>query len=181
MDLQPGDVFATKGRGTTGWAVRRLLSPTMDRYHFGIIWKCLKGDDFLILESISKGLAVGKLSWYQSTDVEFYRVECPQELRIAAPGSLVDWGRAKYDYWLIGRILSGAAVALVRILLKEHRLRRLRAEDFPYGKNSALICTEAVDVAYDAVGVNLIPEGILPLPNAFRQAELDGRMRKVTE
>ena len=176
--LEPGDIFATKGKGITGWASRNLLSPQTDRFHFGILWKYF-GDDFLILESISKGLAVGKLSWYQGADVEFYRVNCPEELRFAAPDSLIDWGRAKYDYWLIGKILFGAVAALARILWKEHRLRRVRAEELPYGVNSALICTEAVDVAYDSVGVNIIPAGVIPIPSAFRAAELEGRLIKL--
>jgi len=180
MVLQPGDIFATRGKGIAGWAVRKLLAPYTDRFHFGIIWRQM-GNDYIILESASKGIAVGLLSWYDPADLELYRVDCFKYLRAFAPDHLVVWGRSKYDYLLILKIAIGGLLTFIKVLIKEKKFRRLRAEDFPYGQNSSLICTEAVDVAYDAVGVNLIPEGILPLPNAFKQAEIDGKMRKVTE
>jgi len=174
--LQPGDIFATKGKGPLGWVVQNLILPSTDRFHFGILWKKLPNNDFIILESIAKGLAVGKLSWYKDTDVEFYRVNCPLDLRHAAPGSLVDWGRSNYDYLLIVKIAFGALSAWVRILFTKWRFRKLTAEDLSYTRNSALICTEAPDIGYDAVGVNVIPLGVTPIPNAYRQAEIDGRM-----
>ena len=180
MGLEPGDIFATRGKGITGWAVRNLLSPPTDRFHFGIIWK-QKGNDYIVLESVSKGVAVGLLSWYDPADLELYRVDCFKYLRTAAPDHLVMWGRSKYDYLLILKIALGGLLAFLKILIKEKKLRRPQAEDFRYGQNSELICTEAVDIAYDAVGVNLIPEGVIPIPNAFRQAEIDGKMKKVTE
>jgi len=180
MKLEPGDIFATRGKGITGWAVRKLASPSTDRFHFGIIWKQM-GQDYVILESISKGLTVGLLSWYDPKDIEIYRVDCLKYLRVQAPDYLVMWGRSRYDYLLILKIAFGGLLAFFKILIKEKKPRRLRAEDFPYGENSEPICTEAVDIAYDAVGVNLIPEGVLPMPNAFRQAEIDGKMKKVTE
>lgn len=177
--LEPGDIGATKGAGILGWAVRNLISPSTDRFHFLILWKQLPDDDFIILESISKGIAIGKLSWYADRDVEFYRVTCPAHLRHAAPIGLVDWGRSWYDYLLIPKILFGGLLAFFKILIKERRIRRLRAEDFPYGRDSALICTEGVDIAYDSVGVNLIPIGVIPIPNAFKQAQIDNKMKLV--
>lgn len=174
-----GDIFATKGSGILGWLSRHLIEPETDRFHFGIIWRYLPQNDFLILESISKGLALGKLSWYKDKSIEFYRVNCDEDLRFVAPDGLIDWGRARYDYWLFAKILFGSFVALAKILWREHRLRKLRAEDFPYGKNSSLICTEAVDVAYASVGVNIIPEGVIPIPSAFRQAVSEDRLERI--
>lgn len=180
MNLQPGDIGATRGKGLGGWAVRTLLAPRTDRFHFFIIWRQM-GDDYIILESISKGIAVGLLSWYDPPDLEIYRVDCLKYLRTSAPDHLVIWGRSKYDYLLILKIAFGGLLSFLKAFFLESKIERLRAEDFPYGQNSELICTEAVDVAYDAVGVNLIPEGVLPLPNAFKQAEIDGKMKRVTE
>ncbi len=180
MKLEPGDIFATRGKGITGWAIRKLLAPSTDRFHFGIIWK-QKGNDYIILESVSKGIAVGLLSWYDPKDIELYRVDCFKYLRTAAPDHLIIWGRSRYDHLLILKIALGGLLAFMKVLIKERKLRRLKAEDFSYGQNSELICTEAVDIAYDSVGVNLIPGGVIPLPNAFRQAELDGKMKRITE
>jgi len=178
--LQIGDIFATKGVGMTGWASRNLFAPKTDRFHHGILWKHLGQGDFIILESISKGLAVGKLSWYEGKNIEYYRVNCDEDLRFAAPGSLVEWGRAKYDYWLIVKLLFGAIAAWARILWKERRLRKLKAEDLPfYNWNDALICTEAVVVGFASCGVNIVPPDVVPLPSAIKQAELDGRLTKI--
>jgi len=181
MNLQPGDIGATKGKGFLGWINRKLFSPTTDRFHFLIIWKPWGQGDFLILESISKGLAVGLLSWYKGKDIEFYRVNCDEDLRFAAPDGLVEWGRARYDYLLFIKLIAGVVVACVKILWKEHKLRKLRAEDLPYGVNSSLICTEACDVAFDSCGVAVIPLGVIPIPSAFKTAELEGRMTRIEE
>lgn len=179
MNLQPGDIFAVRGRGPLGWMIRNLIAPKTDRFHFGIIWKRLADGDYLILESINKGLSIGKLSWYDTDKLEFYRVDCPASLRRDAPKGLIDWGRSSYDYLLVVKLLFGSVIAFFKILVKEKKIRRLRAEDFPYGQNSSLICTEAVDIAYDSVGVNLIPVGVIPLPNAYKAAEIEGRMTRI--
>ncbi len=182
MDLQQGDIFANKGSGIAGWAIRNLITPRTNRFHFGIIWGKWLHDDYIILESISKkGMSVGLLSWQKDYDPEFYRVDCPKDLRTLAPGELINWGRAKYDHLLIAKLLLGSIRAFFKILVTERKIRRLRAEDFHYGTDSSLICTEAVDIAYDSVGVNIIPIGIIPIPNSFKQAEIEGRMSKITE
>jgi len=43
-------------------------------------------------------------------------------------------------------------LAFFKILVAERKVRRLRAEDFPYGVDSALRCTEAIDIMYDSIG-----------------------------
>jgi len=179
MEFQAGDIGSTKGKGLLGQLNQTAFVPQTDRFHFFIIWKRLWDGDYLILESVKKGLAIGRLSWYKGKDIEIYRVNCPIGLRRKAPFGLIDWGRSRYDYWLFVKIPIGAIAALAKILYNEHKVRKLKAEDLPYGTNSALICTEAVDVAYDSVGVNLIPEGVPPLPSAFKQALLDGRMELI--
>lgn len=179
MKLEPGDGFAIKGEGIAGWMSRELMAPKADRFHYGLLWRKLKAGDWLILEFIMKGLAIGKLSWYEGKDVKFYRVNCPAELRYSAPDSLIDWGRAWYDYFLIPKLFLGALLAWARILFTESRIRKLRAEDFPYAKNSALICTEAFEVAYLGVGVAIVDPEVIPIPSAFRQAEIDGRIFEV--
>jgi len=177
--LEPGDVVANKGNRFIVWLQNLFLKPKTDRFHHFILWNKLSDGDFLILESISKGLSIGRLSWYSGQDLHFYRVDCPPEMRLAAPNGLIDWGRSRYDYLLIIKIFLGVLVALARVLWKEHRVRKLYPDDLPYGANSSLICTEAVDVAYDSVGVNIVPPGVVTIPAAFRQAELDGRITRI--
>ena len=181
VKLEPGDIGATRGRGILGYLHRNLFAPETDRFHHLLIWKPYKGGDWIILESISKGLSVGLLSWYKAQDIKFYRVDCPSELRRRAPLELIKWGRSRYDYLLIPKLVIGSILAWTKILWKEHRLRKLRAEDLCpfYSWDSRLLCTEAVWCGYNAVGVNIIPYGVPPLPSSFRQAELEGRLSKI--
>lgn len=179
--LQLGDIFATRNDNILGRLSRRLFSPYTDRFHFGIVWQ-KAGGDWIILESIGKGIAVGRLSFYKNQDVKFYRVDCPYGLRRKTGVALTRYGRRKYDYWLIVKVVLGSIVAFSRILLRELRVRRLRAEDLPsiFDWNNELVCTEAVWLAYNVCGVNIIPDGVLPLPSSFRQAELEGRIDRIT-
>ncbi|MBA7558635.1 hypothetical protein ES708_00239 [subsurface metagenome] len=172
--LQSGDIFATKGHGLLGWLSRRLMEPETGRYHFGIILQKWQ-EDYLILESMSKGLSVGRLSFYKGADIKFYRVNCPRDLRVAAPFELTRWGRSLYDYLLVAKLIIQGLW-----LLLWHR-RRIRPEELTWSQDNALLCSEAVDIAYDAVGVNIIPIHVCPTPSAFRQAELDGRIEELKE
>ncbi|GAI60346.1 unnamed protein product [marine sediment metagenome] len=38
-----------------------------------------------------------------------------------------------------------------------------------------------MDIAYDAVGVNIIPIHVCPTPSAFKQAEFDGKIEEIKE
>lgn len=54
VELEPGDIFSTKGEGVIAWLSRNLMAPPTDRFHYGLVWEKVD-DDYLILESISKG------------------------------------------------------------------------------------------------------------------------------
>ena len=172
IGLQPGDIFAVKGGGFLSWLSRSLMQPETDRFHYGIILREWQGD-YLILESISKGLSVGRLSFYEGADIKFYRANCLKNLREAAPLELTRWGRSRYDYLLVAKLIVQGMW-----LLLWHR-RRIKVEELTWSQDNALICTEAVDIAYDAVGVNVIPLHVCPTPSAFRQAELEGRISEI--
>ncbi|GAJ04654.1 unnamed protein product, partial [marine sediment metagenome] len=169
-----GDIFATKGSGILGWLSRNLTVPEADRFHYGIILRKWQ-DDYLILESTGKGLSIGRLGFYSGADIKFYRVNCPRDLRVAAPFELTRWGRSHYDYLLVAKLMVQGLW-----LLLWYR-RRIRAEELTWSQNNALICSEAVDIAYDAVGVNIIPLHVCPTPSAFRQAEIDGKIKEIKE
>ena len=180
IKLQPGDIGATKSRGPLGFLHRHLFAPETDRFHHLLIWKPYKDGDQIILESISRGLSVGLLSWYKDQDIKFYRVNCPTEIRRRAPLELIKWGRSKYDKGLVVKVIAGYFYALFRALVAEHRLRRIRAGELTYGANSALICTEAVQIGYLAAGFPIIDPEIVPLPSAFKEAELNGVIFKIS-
>ncbi|MBA7574745.1 hypothetical protein ES708_16560 [subsurface metagenome] len=174
IKLQPGDIFATRGSGLLGWLSRRLMEPENDRYHYGIILQKWQ-EDYLILESISKGLSIGRLSFYEGADIKFYRVDCPQGLRKAAPFELTRWGRSRYDYLLVAKLVAQGLWLLLWLR------RRIRPEELTWSQDNVLLCSEGVDIAYDAVGVNIIPLHVCPTPSAFKQAEFDGRIKELKE
>ncbi len=180
MDLQPGDIFALRGKGLAGWAARNLIFPGTDRFHFGIVWR-KHGNDYIILESIfPKGVSVGLLSQYNTNELEFYRVNCSEELRRRAPLGLIRHGRSLYDVFLILKLVTGFVVAQLR-LWGMGKFRKVQPEDIPYVRDSSFVCTEAVQAAYLSVGVSIVPKGIVPMPNSYMKAVMRKKMSKITE
>ncbi|GAI89440.1 unnamed protein product, partial [marine sediment metagenome] len=118
--LYPADIGATRGSGLLLWFSQHLIEPKTDRIHFFVIGDYLPWDnDYVILESIGKGIAVGRLSYYRPEGVEIYRVvlsETPEqrlgnrkveeihELRKRAAAELTRVGRARYDYLLFAKL-----------------------------------------------------------------------------
>lgn len=183
MRISPGSIVATRGRGLPGWLSRNLMEPETDRYHFLTVRDFVPEiGDYEFIEStaigaFAKGVRHGYLlAEYAGEEVEIYQVNCPEELRRLAPLELIRWGKSRYDFSLVFRLVASVPVVCLRILWREGRLRRLRAEDLPYVSDDAFVCTEAVWVGYSAVGVNIIPPGVPPLPSEYRRAEHEGRM-----
>ena len=177
MKLEPGDIFATPNDSLIGKLARKLTQPYTDRFHFGVIWKQV-GTDYLILESIGKGIAVGRLSFYAGQDVKIYRVNCPAYYRHRAPLELTKWGRSKYDYSLILSIIVQGLWTVYKNFCKFEGIHPIKASDISWKHNSALVCTEAVDIAYLMLGFSLT-DGVCPTPSSFKQAELDGLMEEI--
>ena len=182
--LFPADIGATRGKGPLLWLSQNLLEPKTDRIHFFIIGDYLPwDDDYVILESIGKGIAVGRLSFYKPEDVEIYRVNLGHgplvpklafELRRRVAAELTRVGRARYDYILYIQLILGALSLLLR-----GKLPPWKPEQIPYGRNKAYICTEAARYGWRAVGHPIFPEGVAPTPSAFKQALIEKKMRRV--
>jgi len=188
--LYPADIGATRGSGPLLWFSQHLLEPKTDRIHFFVIGEYLSwDDDYVILESIGKGIAVGRLSFYRPEDVEVYRVVLGQtpeqrlgklgteefyEVRKRAAAELTRVGRARYDYILYAQLVLGAITLLFR-----GNLPPWKPEQIPYGRNKAYICTEAVRYGWRAVGHPIFPDDVAPTPSAFKQALQEGRIRKI--
>lgn len=173
-----GDIGATKGKGIAGWLSKNLFIPHSDRFHFFLIAEPVDGeDDYIILESItSKGITVGRLSWYPLDELHVYRVKDPhwQALGRLAVLELTKYGRAGYDYLLPVKLLLG----VLQLILKG-KLPPWRPEQLPYGRNSRFLCTEAANESWRAVGYPIIPEGVCPLPAGFELALEEDRLVRI--
>lgn len=179
--LYPGDIFGIKGKGLLRWLCERCLDPGTDRVHFGVVGDYLPwDDDYVILESIGKGIAVGRLSFYAPEDIEIYRVVLnvdPDEemlIRAQAAAELSRVGRARYDYILYAQLAFGAL-----ILLATRHLPPWKSEQFPYGRNKRYVCTEAAVEAWRGVGISIVPPRTVPTPASIKEALLNGKMRRV--
>ena len=182
--LFPADIGATRGKGPLLWFSKNLIEPKTDRVHFFLIGDYLPWDnDYVILESIGKGIAVGRLSFYDPEEVEIYRVNLSpdarlrrvnDELRKRVAAEMTRVGRARYDYILIIQIALGALYLLLR-----GNLPPWKPEQFPYGRNRAYICTEAANFGWRAVSHPIIPPGVVPLPAGYKQALIERRIRKI--
>lgn len=173
MEFYPGDIGASKGKGIAAWLSKNLFWPQTDRFHYFLIGQYVPWDnDYLILESItSKGVTVGRLSWYPLEELEVYRIKDPdwQELGRRVIIEATKFGRFYYDYSLPFKLFAGA----IRLIVTGH-LPPWGAEALPYGKNSYFLCTELVNEAWGGVGRPIVPKGVAPLPSAFQRAvELD--------
>jgi len=182
--LRPGDIVGVKGKGMLRWLSEHLLIPRTDRVHFLMVGDYLPwDDDYVILESIGKGIAVGRLSFYNPDDLEIYRVPLSHDsgfyatndrLRAMVAAELTKVGRARYDYILYIQLVIGA----IKLLVTGH-LPPYRPEQLPYGRNKAYICTEAANYGWRSVGRPIIPVGVVPVPAGYKQALLDGKLRQI--
>lgn len=170
-----GACFATPGIAFGN----ALMSPTTDRGHYFLVWMYTNEDDYIILESINKGIAVSRMSKYKGQGVKFFEVDCPADLRHQAPVELTKWGESNYDWLLIAKLAVGGAQVFIKNTIKEHKFRRIRAEELPYGRDKSLICTEAIETAYLAIGVPIIDPCIVPTPSAFEQSRIDGMLKPI--
>lgn len=192
-DLKPADIVGVKRKGFIGRLMKWAIYPPTQLFHFFIIGDYLPwDDDYVILESIGKGIAVGRLSFYDPADLTIFRRVLPegwipyddgtsqevvvthQFVRKKAAAELTRVGRARYD-WLL--ILQTALYALSMILMG--KLPPWYPELFPYGRNKAYICTEAVVAAWRAVGFPVVPENLIPVPSAIIMAVQDGRLEQI--
>ena len=182
--LEPGDIFRCKASGPLAWANSNLTAPRTEWFHHGMLWFPLKHDgleDWATIESTTQryGVGVGLLSWSQKGPLSFLRVDAPEDIRHEAPKALIPQGLCKYDYLLFVKLAFGGLQGYLKVFFIDHQIRKLKAEDFPYGKDNALICTEAVQVAYLTMGFPIIDPQIVPIPAAFEQAIKDGVLMEI--
>jgi len=175
VTFKAGDIFSTKARGPIAWFHERLFIPHTDRFHYGFIGGRTRDRDYETRESIEKGMALGRLfQHYLGQDIEVYRVADSHFAGRVAVQALSKIGRAHYDYILIAQI----ALNVLKLLLSG-KFPPWTASQLDYARDRRFVCTEAVAFGCREAGHPLSPFGVAPLPCVFKQAELDGKIRRI--
>ena len=178
--LQRGDIFATTNPSLIGQLHKSLFRPRTTRFHYGILGEyILKDDDFTIFESIAKGTAVGRLSWYLNEDVEVYRVVGPDYIGVLASLEATNMGRRRYDFRLLGVIAWKSLLAMVGHLWREGEVYVDYCDLRPIG-GLDLLCTELVHECFKPY-FPVIDERFLATPANFKQSVLDGKLVTVAK
>jgi len=175
--LQVGDIGAVKGTGLVACLQKRLLLPETDRIHHLLLGDYIREEsDFVILESISKGTAVGRLVYYKDQDIEFYRVNNDDSKKLGKKAAIqaTKWGRAKYDYrvilWIIWNTLK---------LVIKHKFGKIHITEFPpLPDDKRLLCTELVKEGYKEI-FPILPPKLPAFPSAYKLSLAMGRLNLV--
>jgi hypothetical protein len=177
-----GDIVGVETGGLLAQLNYLCIAPATKLYHFLVIGQYIEDeDDYVILESIGRGVTVGRLSWYGDKTYLVLRLEITdvEELGEKATLKSSKFGRRKYDFLLVAKFVVGALRCFARQLIREHRLHRIHYSKFPYLMNANLICTELPIAIWRLVGQRFIPKGYAPFPSAFIAALKAGRLKVV--
>ena len=198
--LQRGDIFATTNPSLIGRLHHKLFRPRTTRFHYGILGEKViheKELDWVIFESITKGTAVGRLSWYLNDDVEVYRIVVRDSdlagygldaksrdtigfnFGVLASLEATNMGRRWYDYRLLAVILWKSLLAMALHLWREGQVYVDYRDLRPIG-GLDLACTELVNECFKPY-FPVIDERFLATPANFKQSVLDGRLRTVAK
>ncbi len=173
-----GDIVGVKG-GLMSKLTEKIFDPSTRLYHFLIIGDYIpEDDDYEIYESIASGVRVGRLSWYSQDSYTVFRLNDPEvfDLGKKARNEASNFGRWGYDYLMYMHILVDMVKIWIRMLFKEHHLRRVKPQELPYHENHAFICTEFANAVYRKGGRPPIPYGVNPLPAGYIQALTDRKL-----
>jgi hypothetical protein len=178
----PGDIVGVPANHLLARLCHSAFEPHTNLFHWLIIYEYVPDErDYIILESIPKGVAIGRLSWYKGNDYRVFRpnVDDPTVGKKVCQ-ELTRYGRNGYD-WLVFITLPFDCLAiLVRQIAIEHRLHPIRPSELPYRADHRLTCTEAANLGWTRVGYSLVPAGVFPLPAAFIEAVRRRRLKEVT-
>lgn len=177
---RPGDGFGVEGGGPIGTLSERAVIPHTKLFHFGVIGDYIeREDDYVILESIGKGTAVGRLSWYASKRYTVFRMNDPdyEALGREAAERASAFGRRHYDYALYLKLFAWALGYWSKELATGHfPPRPVRPNQIPYKTDQDFICIELYFAVWNLVGRRIRAHGSAPVPAAVIEALTRGRL-----
>ena len=184
-NYQYGDMVGVEG-GNMSQLSEAIFEPPTRLYHFLVIDRYIESEgDYEIHEAIASGVRSGRLSWYKDDLYVVFRHnallgdEYVAGLGEQACEKASDFGRWGYDYLMYLYLLYDVPRVVLRNLVKERRLRRIRPDELPYRENhDSAICTVFANFVWRQVGFPVM--GRVPaLPAGYIQAYYDRRLRIV--
>lgn len=166
---QPGDIVGVRGgKGPLTWLSYHAIIPHTPLFHFLLIRDyAMFEDDYNILESIGKGTAVGRLSWYKNHEYVVFRVnhEDADHMGKVAANLASKFGRHKYDLKLYLKIFAWALGYWLKEIATGHiPPRPVTPVQIPYERDGDFICIELVFEAWKQVGFRIRGYGHAPVP-----------------
>ena len=187
--LKPGDIGVVYEKGLATKLSSTLITPRTSFFHFFLVCEYIPTEmDYVIYESIpSRGVSIGRLSWYFDRKVDIYRpdpelVEFETEYQSEYLGQLAVWeatkrGRIGYDYSICVKLFFLVFYNCFKNLIKFHRFN-CSYTDIKMSRNRRLLCTEMVDEAYCEL-FPVFDRYYELLPANFMQTIISGRVRYV--
>lgn len=164
----PGDGVGVQGGPPLGTISEKAIVPHTDLYHFFVIGDYIESeDDYVILESIGKGTAVGRLSWYAGKRYTVFRMNDPDFVRLGklATELASRYGRRHYDYGLYMKLFTWAAGYWAKEILTGHiPPRPVTTDMIPYKTDRDFICIELYFEVWKLVGRRIRLHGCAPVP-----------------
>jgi hypothetical protein len=179
---QVGDMPMTIGTGILGKGAEAIFDPPTNLFHGLMIGEYIpEEDDYQILESIASGVRTGRLSWYGGEIATIFRINHPDSAKIGrrAWDEFTNFGRWGYDYVFYLYLPGDLIGTEIKIIQKEHRVRRIQPRELPFRANHSLYCTEGLCTAYRKSGWPIVEPGVTPIPAAIVQSFIDNKLTKV--
>ncbi len=179
---RPGDGFGVEGdpKNPVCLLSERAIVPHTKLFHFGVIGDYIeREDDYVILESIGKGTAVGRLSWYAGRRYQVFRMNDPdfEALGREAAERASAFGRRHYDYALYLKLFTWALGYWSKELATLHvPPRPVRPDQIPYKTDQDFICIELYFAVWNLVGRRIRAHGHAPVPAEVIEALTRGRL-----
>jgi len=181
---QPGDIVGVVGgKGPLTWLSYHAIVPQTDLFHFLLIRDRIGvEDDYEILESIGKGTAIGRLSWYKNRQYIIFRVnhEDVERMGNLAAKLASTYGRHRYDWKLYAKIFAWALGYWLKEIVTLHIPPRLvYPAQIPYKTDQDFICIELVFEAWKMVGFRIREHGHAPVPAEVILARARGDLEAI--
>jgi len=180
-ELNPGYI-CTVSQGILGVLENALVTPRTTIDHMFMLYRYDPvQDDWLVIESIAKGVSVGWLKWYTDiTTVDFYRPNTANsdDICLFAAVNSINYGRRRYDFVTVVKVTYITLAECAKQIMRGKR-PWVSYTHYPPSNNRQVMCTELVNYSFKSAGFKVFDPNYLACPPNFAQWCMLGRLEKV--